>query len=672
MSKAIILFADNDHDFLDTRAEFLEQAGYRVLKAYTLVEARRLLAEARIHLAVLDIRMENDADEKDVSGLTLAKDPTFRAVPKIILTGFPTYQAVREALGPALDGLPPAVDFLAKQEGPGALIQAVERAFAQHVRINWDLVIRADERASLSFPHLASLLQSEVPSERLSDRVDELEDLFCKLFYDKHQITLGRLLWHRHGRVCLSVFAFSPAGIVEQRLVICGLRSQIEQEMACYKKHAPKGGVGTTLVSSLTETTHFAAMAYDLHEADLEQAQTFETFYRTSRTAQIREVVQYLFQTTLAGWHQEGRVLHEARSLGRLYVEGLGLTQERSAVEALQQRAQALAQEALSLGATTMNLSTQELILRFPNGNAIVYPNPIPRLYGGADNGQRVICRITPGRLSGDNILVDQNSRTWLTDFAQAGPAPLLWDFVSLEAIIRFDLVDLADLQGLHDFETRLVTPVRLNDRLDIQDIDPPLRKALEVIQEVRRLAFSAAGGDSAPYYQGLYSRAMSDVAGYVPGLKYGRWELARLVHALLAAAMICASIEQVHGKPAQKGLSSTSERIRVDKANRRVWVEGRQVELGPSEFDLLLYLYTHAGQLCRRRAIVEEGLRGRYVGDDQEAGRINTMITRLRKKIEPDPDHPRYIITVRGGSAGQEGGYMFQTGEALEIAHGE
>ena len=84
-----VLFADNDHDFLNTRAEFLENAGYRVLKAYTLAQARQLLAEAHVHLATLDIRMENDDDEKDVSGLTLAKDPAFRPIPKIMLTNFP-------------------------------------------------------------------------------------------------------------------------------------------------------------------------------------------------------------------------------------------------------------------------------------------------------------------------------------------------------------------------------------------------------------------------------------------------------------------------------------------------------------------------------------------------------------------------------------------------------
>jgi DNA-binding NtrC family response regulator len=133
MSKRTILFADNDPDFLDTRREFLEKEGYRVIPATDPTEARRLLEKGGIDLAVLDVRLVNDDDEKDTSGLTLAKDPAYRPVPKIILTNFPTYQAVREALSPALDGLPPAVDFLDKREGPDALIAAIRRSIAVYV-----------------------------------------------------------------------------------------------------------------------------------------------------------------------------------------------------------------------------------------------------------------------------------------------------------------------------------------------------------------------------------------------------------------------------------------------------------------------------------------------------------------------------------------------------------
>lgn len=127
MPKATILFADNDPDFLRTRSEFLEQEGYLVVPAADPTEARRKLEVGGIDLAILDIRLVDDDDEKDVSGLTLAKEVA-RTVPKIILTGFPSYEYVREALRPQLDGLPAAVGFVAKQEGTEALLDAIGRA----------------------------------------------------------------------------------------------------------------------------------------------------------------------------------------------------------------------------------------------------------------------------------------------------------------------------------------------------------------------------------------------------------------------------------------------------------------------------------------------------------------------------------------------------------------
>ena len=344
-----ILFVDNDADFLNTRSEFLVAAGYEVLKALTIEEAKQLLQDASIHLAILDIRMVDHDDDKDISGLLLAKEPAYRAVPKIILTGFPTYQAVREALGPALDGLPPAVNFVAKQEGPEVLIQVVERAFTEHVRISWDLHIRWNERERLSFPHLVTLIEPDLGTARLPDRAGELEDLFRKLFYEKRQITIGRLLWRRKGRVCVTVSAYSPEGVLEQRIVTCGLRSQVEQERSCYREFAPQGGIGTAL-TGLAETLHFAAVAYALPEADLEQVQTFESFYRMNKAVQITVVLKHLFQTTLAGWHRGSRILDETKSLSQLYLEHLNFSLEEITQEELQRRTQVLVKEALSLG----------------------------------------------------------------------------------------------------------------------------------------------------------------------------------------------------------------------------------------------------------------------------------------------------------------------------------
>ncbi|MBE0683965.1 MAG: response regulator [Anaerolineales bacterium] len=122
-----ILFADNDKDFLNTRREYLEKQGYRVVPALNLEEARRALEFGNIDLAIIDIRLEDDDDEKDTSGLILAKEGT-PTLPKIMMTQFPSYEYVRNILRPQLEGLPAAVDFIAKQEGPEAMLRAVQRA----------------------------------------------------------------------------------------------------------------------------------------------------------------------------------------------------------------------------------------------------------------------------------------------------------------------------------------------------------------------------------------------------------------------------------------------------------------------------------------------------------------------------------------------------------------
>ena len=127
MKTVTILFADNAPGFLKVRSEFLEAAGYRVAVANNPHEARQLLEGGGIDLAVLDIRLVNDDDEKDLSGLTLAKE-TAPGIPKIILTDYPSMETVREALRPQVGGLPAAVEFVSKLEGVDVLIQAIDRA----------------------------------------------------------------------------------------------------------------------------------------------------------------------------------------------------------------------------------------------------------------------------------------------------------------------------------------------------------------------------------------------------------------------------------------------------------------------------------------------------------------------------------------------------------------
>src|SRR5712691_11290861 len=140
MASPRILIADNVPSDLNVRARFLETCGYEVLRASSLEEAQSLLQDRWLHLAILDIRLVNDNDEKDVSGLTLAESVA-PAVPKIILTGFPSWHGVRVALGKSNVTGAPAVDYVAKKEGLKVLAQHVESALVKHSGTNWDLKI---------------------------------------------------------------------------------------------------------------------------------------------------------------------------------------------------------------------------------------------------------------------------------------------------------------------------------------------------------------------------------------------------------------------------------------------------------------------------------------------------------------------------------------------------
>lgn len=128
-----ILMADNDPDFLATRQEFLERKGYVVIPAFSPLEAQKKMKEESIHLAILDIRLINDDDENDTSGLELARTFSY-SVPTLILTSHPTVEYVRRAMRPHLDGRPGIFDFLTKQEGPEALITAIQRALEVNTR----------------------------------------------------------------------------------------------------------------------------------------------------------------------------------------------------------------------------------------------------------------------------------------------------------------------------------------------------------------------------------------------------------------------------------------------------------------------------------------------------------------------------------------------------------
>lgn len=124
----IVLLADNKTDQRTSLAQLLRNAGFVVLEAEGPARARELLAAEYIDVAVLDQRLENDSNPRDVSGILLAKESTFQQIPKIIISAFSVKPGdLRSTIGPVAEGLPPAVYFVGKDEGPQALIQTIRQ-----------------------------------------------------------------------------------------------------------------------------------------------------------------------------------------------------------------------------------------------------------------------------------------------------------------------------------------------------------------------------------------------------------------------------------------------------------------------------------------------------------------------------------------------------------------
>jgi DNA-binding response OmpR family regulator len=91
------------------------------------------------------------------------------------------------------------------------------------------------------------------------------------------------------------------------------------------------------------------------------------------------------------------------------------------------------------------------------------------------------------------------------------------------------------------------------------------------------------------------------------------------------------------------------------DVAARQCIVDGRVVPLTPTEFDLLSILVQNQGRVFSRTQLLEAAHLGVYEGVERT---IDVHIHNLRRKLEPDPAHPRYILTAFGA------GYRFSGGQ--------
>jgi two-component system KDP operon response regulator KdpE len=115
--------------------------------------------------------------------------------------------------------------------------------------------------------------------------------------------------------------------------------------------------------------------------------------------------------------------------------------------------------------------------------------------------------------------------------------------------------------------------------------------------------------------------------------------------------ARIRVALRHAAGQPAAPVIEIGD--LRIDVERRLVTRVGQVVHLSPTQYDVLKYLVQNAGKVITHRVMLQQVWGPEY---GEETQYLHVFISQLRRKLEPQPERPRYILTEPGV------GYRFQT----------
>jgi DNA-binding response OmpR family regulator len=207
-----------------------------------------------------------------------------------------------------------------------------------------------------------------------------------------------------------------------------------------------------------------------------------------------------------------------------------------------------------------------------------------------------------------------------------------------LSRLLRMEGYDVIEAQ---DGEEALTQVEARQPDLLLLDVMMPARDGLDVLTDLRKTS-------DVPV---ILVSALGQEADRVLGLKLGADDY---VVKPFSAAELSARIESVLRRAQQRSgdRAPSSNRLgfegmAVDLQTREVTISGENVEMTAREFDLLAFLAGSPRQVFTREQLLRQVWGSS--SDWQSDATITEHVRRLRRKIEKDPDHPRWITTVRG-----------------------
>jgi two-component system KDP operon response regulator KdpE len=186
------------------------------------------------------------------------------------------------------------------------------------------------------------------------------------------------------------------------------------------------------------------------------------------------------------------------------------------------------------------------------------------------------------------------------------------------------------------DGQTAITRAIEQSPNLVILDLSLPIVSGLDVCRQLRTwyhapiLVLSAYGEEN------LIVRALDLGADDYLTKPFRPGEMLARIRALLRRSA---------RQPASKS-SLRAGNLKLDLARRRVVRSGEEITLTRTEFDILAYLARHLDRVVASEMILQE-VWGPHHGQYEQTLRVH--VGHIRKKVEPDPAHPCYILTEPG-----------------------
>lgn len=474
-TKPRVLIVDNNERVKNMYKELVAYWGFipvlaQGIGAALLEDAKQKARENRCQLALIDLRLVDDLDDEDVSGLSLV--PEIKPAVSIIVSASVDIENVRLSLSEDVG----AASYVGKGEGPQILKDKLERE-AKKLCASWRRsVIEPDEMLD----YIAGILCENIPVEYR----DQIPDVFVRMFPAASHLRLERLgtgptvstysTVPRPKSVILKVYEDDKQPVIVKLARAKKMSIEVQRYRA-YIQGRLKGYFHPSLSNPVILWDIGGAIYTALGSKD---SHMFSRFFSEASFEDIEYSLTHFFRETWSPLYDHPKECRNV-SLFEQYCKVWGEEWYGRVCRFHAPNPGALMQS--KLGGDVLPI----------NPLAWLQENMGPAAKEDRSIVDRTALAVTHGDLHGDNLLVDENRNAWVIDFERSGDGPILQDFVELEGDVINRLMSAQE--NLPSFYQMCIdvtqsTELERLENLDRFD-DPDVRKSMQTISLLRQLA---------------------------------------------------------------------------------------------------------------------------------------------------------------------------------------